>query len=196
MKLSGVVARGAGLLLLVAGVSSTGCNTNEDQGHDIVPAPGGATLAGFSDTLPKIDGTWRYVDTVTSNRCGRISSVVADVATLQITQAHTELQIDSLSVCGNHVATAAGMLTPENLITAGSKRTVVLTDTCSLVIEASLTGAANDAGNHITGSATLTITPADGTAVDCSAGFPCRIDSTFVADRCPPADCTLPPCSS
>jgi hypothetical protein len=118
------------------------------------------------------------------------------VATLQITQAHTELQIDSLSVCGNHVDTADGMLTPENLITASSKRTIVLTDTCSLVIEVSLTGAANDAGNQITGSANLTITPADGAAVDCSGGFPCRIDSTFVADRCPPADCTLPPCSS
>ena len=196
MNLSGVVVRGAGLLLLAAGTALTGCSTNDDQGHHIVPVAGGATLAGFSDTLSKIDGTWRYVDTETANSCGSISSLVADVAAVQITQAHTELQIDSLSVCGNHIATAAGMLTPENLLSASSKRTVVLTDTCSLVFEVSLAGTANDLGNHITGGATLKITPVDDPAVDCGAGYPCQIDSTFVADRCPPADCTLPPCIS
>jgi hypothetical protein len=196
MNLGEVMRRGAGLLLLAAGVASTGCNTNEDQGHHIVPAPGGATLSGFSDTLPKIDGAWHFADTVNVNRCGRIDALVEDTAAVKITQAHTELQIDSLSVCGKHIATAEGTLTPENLINASSNRTVVLTDTCSLIFEMTLTGVANDAGNQITGATTLRITPVDNPTVDCGPGYPCRIESSFIANRCPPADCTLPPCTS
>jgi hypothetical protein len=194
MNRGGGVVRGAGLFLLVAGSALTGCSYDDD-GHHIVPA-GGATLVGFSDTLPKIDGTWRFVDTQTANGCGSISALVADATAVQIAQAHTELQIETLNVCGNRIAIMEGALTPANVISASSRRTVFLTDTCSLEFKVSLAGTANDLGNHIEGSASLKITPVDGPLVDCGPGYPCQIDSTFVADRCPPADCTFQSCSS
>ena len=185
--------RGAGLFLLIAGTALTGCSDDEDGDH-IVP-PGGGKLVGISDTIPRIEGTWRFVDMEIANSCGSISDLIPDTASVQITQANNDLQIKSFSVCGNPIATSEGAITATNLISAGSERTVVLTDQCSVVLELSLTGSANDLGNHFEGGATLKITPVVSPLVECGAGYPCQFDSTFVADRCPPADCTLPPCS-
>ncbi len=187
---SKIVAVGLGLigcLVLFA------CN---DDGVSINPPAGSPAGIGLVDNVPRIQGDWLAQTTLTGNTCGAIAGVPPDQMTLRIMQADTAIQIEIETPCGADPIEAAGTLTPSNVLTATSTRSLVVSQNCTLELSEALTAIANNAGDQIDGSTTITITPVDTPTTDCGGGFPCTVDAAFVAERCPPADCNLPACAA
>ena len=169
-----------------------GCSDHDES--SVKSAAGGPLLSGVADTTPRIEGTWPLTTTPVLNTCGSLGSLPVDTAALEIVQAGNDLAIHRMDACGSGLALVSGSITPANALTAESSRTFDLSPSCRLVVDEALASLVDDAGNHMTGTITLGLTPVADAAIDCGGGFPCQIDLSFAADKCSPRGCaaTIP----
>lgn len=175
-------------LSLALALSIPGCSVGESDGSS--GSLTGATLLGTGMRGPDLTGAWHLEVTVTRDDCHVGPVPVAGEGVLQITQIGTALQMTVVSPCGILVSGGTGTLRSGELVSATYDRTLVVSGTCSLDLHEVQTGLLSGDRDTVSGSHTLTVTPVG----DCLAGLACEIEGTFLAERCPPADCSLRDC--
>ena len=172
-------------LLAVAGLACTGSDTD----HGSRPAAGTRGI-GVVDRVPDLEGSWRLASTVTVDTCGTSGPTHVPDLVLQITQAGTVLDIRIFNSCGVLLSDGTGTVDGNGVVTLSSEQVLEVDGACSLSLEALRSATVSTTGDMMTGSATLNVS---GTG-SCGPGVPCRVETTFTAEICPPADCTFRSC--
>lgn len=182
-----VAALVAPMLLLMA----AGCSNDNDKSLGVSTV--GATLAGQALVTPDLTGSWRADTTITVNSCGSLGASLTDDLILAFVSAGEAFDFDLFNLCGTQIGEGTGEINTSSVFTATSSRTLSLTADCTVDLLQTLNGTVNEDGDLITGAGVLTVTEDAASSGSC-VGIPCRIDSTFLASFCPPADCSFLTC--
>lgn len=163
-------------------------------------APDGPGIAGNPDgvgvvtNVPSISGTWLLENTITSDSCASIDPQLSQSFVLRLSQVNTELQVELFDSCGALLAAGDGSVTPGGVLQTTASAGFDLSDTCGVTVDVAIAGTVDTAQDQLEGSVTLDFAPGATWGPDCDDTFPCRIEAMFVADQCPPADCSFATC--
>ena len=163
-----------------------------DKYQDTV-ASGPSTLIGLLEQAPDLSGSWEYALTTTVDECGIEFFPPTATGALQVSQAGTEIVFTLLGPCGTAVTTGAGTVDPGGVASFTWEETFAAGEHCRLSLTTVAAGAADAAAQTLTGSFTLTVEPADDDQ-SCSPTFPCLLEGSFAAERCPSGDCEFVAC--
>lgn len=172
--------------MLVVGIASC---TGDPEGLGIT-----GNGVGVVTNVPSVGGTWLLENTITSNTCSSIDPQVAGSLVLKLSQSDTTLQLELFDSCGALLAVGDGTVTPGALLQTTASASIDLSDACTADVDVALDGTVDAAQDQAEGSVTIDFAPGGTWGPDCDDTFPCRIEATFLAGRCPPADCSFADC--
>ena len=176
----------AGVLLLVTALSQ-GCVDNDDDES----SPGTNLLGfGYVQTSPNIEGTWLSTTTITSGTCGSGIASVVDRQVVNLAQSDTSLALNVFSLCGTPLATGAGTISHQSVVSLAFEQSIVLTEACTLNVQFTQSGLVQTNLQNIGGGTKIIISGAG----DCGDGLPCQLNGGLLMERCPPASCTFQTC--
>ncbi len=173
-------------------LATAACSGERPEGGS---SSGPNQLGGYIETVPEVDGAWRFTAADLNDLCGIDGFSPGDERILQIAQADTQIAFTVSDACGDTVAEGIGIIHPGGLTTLSYDESRVVNKKCSLDLTVEIVGTADTLGQTIGGSFTLTATPI-GEDHECGVPDSCDVTGTFLARSCPPASCKLPPCES
>ncbi len=172
-------------LTLCLALSGPGCSVDRQERGPLSGLP----IHMTAERGPDLTGTWRYTASFGGDACVAGHFPLADEGVLRIVQSGATLATELRDLCGTLVAAGAGSLGGD-VVTLAYDQTVAVSGSCSLKVHEVQTGTLGDREESFGGSDVLRLSGLG----DCGNGLPCETSGPFVAERCPPADCSLLTC--